>query len=170
MVFSLVTAAPPAACAPGTEPASRSRHRRRDSADKSCRPVVRAGRHRASLQTSTALSPAEGLRATLAHLWTAPCRHCLLEGAPGLAKTLAAKSVARIVGGSFARLQFTPDLVPSDLVATASTGRRARRSTSGSDRCSPTWCSPTRSTGAGEAPVGILDAMGEHQISIAGRT
>src|SRR5262249_31786321 len=118
MVFSLVTAAPPAACAPGTDPASRSRHRRRDSADKSCRPVVRAGRHRASPQTSTALSPAEGLRATLAHLWTAPCRHCLLEGAPGLAKTLAAKSVARIVGGSFARLQFTPDLMPSDLVAT----------------------------------------------------
>src|SRR5215470_7988706 len=44
--------------------------------------------------------------------------HCLLEGAPGLAKTLAAKSVARILGGSFARLQFTPDLMPADLVGT----------------------------------------------------
>src|SRR6185369_11349556 len=44
--------------------------------------------------------------------------HCLLEGAPGLAKTLAAETVARISGGSFARLQFTPDLVPSDLVGT----------------------------------------------------
>jgi MoxR-like ATPase len=42
----------------------------------------------------------------------------LLEGAPGLAKTLAAETIARILGGSFARLQFTPDLVPADLVGT----------------------------------------------------
>ena len=38
--------------------------------------------------------------------------HCLLEGAPGLAKTLAAETVATIIGGPFARIQFTPDLVP----------------------------------------------------------
>src|SRR5581483_1514796 len=44
--------------------------------------------------------------------------HCLLEGAPGLAKTLAAETLATVVGGSFVRLQFTPDLVPSDLVGT----------------------------------------------------
>ena len=44
--------------------------------------------------------------------------HCLLEGAPGLAKTLAAETVATILGGSFARIQFTPDLVPADLVGT----------------------------------------------------
>src|SRR5256714_2416111 len=44
--------------------------------------------------------------------------HCLLEGAPGLAKTLAAETLARTVGGQFARLQFTPDLVPADLVGT----------------------------------------------------
>ncbi|MCB1040439.1 MAG: AAA family ATPase, partial [Acidimicrobiales bacterium] len=44
--------------------------------------------------------------------------HCLLEGAPGLAKTLAAETLATIGGGSFARIQFTPDLVPSDLVGT----------------------------------------------------
>src|SRR5436190_14619352 len=44
--------------------------------------------------------------------------HCLLEGAPGLAKTLAAETLARTVGGDFARLQFTPDLVPADLVGT----------------------------------------------------
>jgi MoxR-like ATPase len=40
--------------------------------------------------------------------------HCVLEGAPGLAKTLAAETIAGILGGSFARLQFTPDLVPAD--------------------------------------------------------
>src|SRR4030095_1640336 len=42
--------------------------------------------------------------------------HCLLEGAPGLAKPLAAETLARTVGGDFARLQFTPDLVPADIV------------------------------------------------------
>ena len=44
--------------------------------------------------------------------------HCLLEGPPGLAKTLAAKTVATVLGGTFARIQFTPDLLPADLVGT----------------------------------------------------
>ena len=44
--------------------------------------------------------------------------HCLLEGVPGVAKTLAVRSFATVVGGSFARIQFTPDLVPSDIVGT----------------------------------------------------
>ena len=44
--------------------------------------------------------------------------HCLLEGAPGLAKTLAAETLATVAGGTFVRLQFTPDLVPSDIVGT----------------------------------------------------
>lgn len=44
--------------------------------------------------------------------------HCLLEGVPGVAKTLAAKTLAHVAGGRFARLQFTPDLVPSDITGT----------------------------------------------------
>jgi MoxR-like ATPase len=44
--------------------------------------------------------------------------HCLLEGVPGVAKTLAVETLARTVNGSFARVQFTPDLVPSDIVGT----------------------------------------------------
>ena len=44
--------------------------------------------------------------------------HVLLEGVPGLAKTLTVKTVADVLGGSFKRLQFTPDLVPADLVGT----------------------------------------------------
>ncbi len=44
--------------------------------------------------------------------------HLLLEGVPGLAKTLTVKTTAGVLGGSFARIQFTPDLVPSDLVGT----------------------------------------------------
>jgi len=44
--------------------------------------------------------------------------HLLVEGVPGLAKTLAVKSLANAVGGAFQRIQFTPDLVPADLVGT----------------------------------------------------
>ena len=44
--------------------------------------------------------------------------HLLIEGVPGLAKTLTIKTTAGVLGGSFARIQFTPDLVPSDLVGT----------------------------------------------------
>src|SRR5881392_3855063 len=44
--------------------------------------------------------------------------HLLIEGVPGLAKTLTIKTTASVLGGSFARVQFTPDLVPSDLVGT----------------------------------------------------
>ena len=44
--------------------------------------------------------------------------HLLLEGVPGVAKTLAVETVATVVGGTFSRLQFTPDLVPSDILGT----------------------------------------------------
>ena len=44
--------------------------------------------------------------------------HVLLEGVPGLAKTATVKALARVVGGTFGRIQFTPDLVPADLVGT----------------------------------------------------
>ncbi|GAC1546391.1 MAG: hypothetical protein NVS2B4_22940 [Ramlibacter sp.] len=44
--------------------------------------------------------------------------HVLLEGVPGLAKTLTVKTLARALGGSYGRIQFTPDLVPADLVGT----------------------------------------------------
>ncbi|MBA2338730.1 MAG: AAA family ATPase, partial [Acidimicrobiia bacterium] len=44
--------------------------------------------------------------------------HCLLEGVPGLGKTLTLNTLARVLGGSFSRIQFTPDLLPSDIVGT----------------------------------------------------
>src|SRR5438309_7624143 len=44
--------------------------------------------------------------------------HLLVEGVPGLAKTLAVKTLASALGGEFRRIQFTPDLVPADLVGT----------------------------------------------------
>ncbi len=44
--------------------------------------------------------------------------HILVEGVPGLAKTMAIKTLAEAIGGEFKRIQFTPDLVPADLVGT----------------------------------------------------
>src|SRR5437870_12369378 len=44
--------------------------------------------------------------------------HVLLEGVPGLAKTVAVKSFAQVIGGSAGRIQFTPDLAPADLIGT----------------------------------------------------
>jgi MoxR-like ATPase len=44
--------------------------------------------------------------------------HCLIEGVPGLAKTLMVSTLARVVGGDFSRIQFTPDLVPADIIGT----------------------------------------------------
>ena len=73
--------------------------------------------------------------------------HLLIEGVPGLAKTLTIKTVARVLGGTFSRIQFTPDLVPADLVGTRIyRPDDRRRSTSSSARSSATSCSPTRST------------------------
>ena len=45
--------------------------------------------------------------------------HLLIEGVPGTAKTLLARTIARLVGGTFKRIQFTPDLMPSDIVGTS---------------------------------------------------
>src|SRR6476469_7806789 len=44
--------------------------------------------------------------------------HILVEGVPGLAKTMTIKTLAEAVGGEFKRIQFTPDLVPADLIGT----------------------------------------------------
>src|SRR5205085_4094887 len=45
--------------------------------------------------------------------------HVLVEGVPGTGKTLMAKALARLVGGDFRRIQFTPDIMPSDVVGTS---------------------------------------------------
>ena len=44
--------------------------------------------------------------------------HALLEGVPGLGKTIALRTLARVLGGDFSRIQFTPDLIPADIVGT----------------------------------------------------
>jgi MoxR-like ATPase len=72
--------------------------------------------------------------------------HLLVEGVPGLAKTLTVKTLADAIHGSFKRIQFTPDLVPADLVGTRIYNQKTASSRPRSGRCSPTCCWPTRST------------------------
>jgi MoxR-like ATPase len=97
--------------------------------------------------------------------------HCLIEGAPGLAKTLAAETLARVVGGSFARLQFTPDLVPADLVGT----RIYRPSTEAFDvELGPVFANVVLADEINRAPAkvqsALLEVMAARHVSIAGHT
>ena len=97
--------------------------------------------------------------------------HCLLEGAPGLAQTLAAETVARILGGSFNRLQFTPDLVPADLVGT----RIYRPSQESFDvELGPVFANVVLADEINRAPAkvqsALLEVMAEGHVSIAGVT
>jgi MoxR-like ATPase len=97
--------------------------------------------------------------------------HCLVEGAPGLAKTLAVETLARVVGGSFARLQFTPDLLPADIVGT----RIYRASTESFDiELGPIMVNFLLADEINRAPAKVqsamLEVMAEHQVSIGGKT
>ncbi|MGW5362134.1 AAA family ATPase [Actinopolymorpha pittospori] len=97
--------------------------------------------------------------------------HCLLEGVPGVAKTLAVRTFATVVGGDFARLQFTPDLVPSDIVGT----RIYRPSKESFDiELGPVFVNFVLADEINRAPAKVqsamLELMGERQVSIGGRT
>jgi MoxR-like ATPase len=61
--------------------------------------------------------------------------HILVEGVPGLAKTMAIKTLAEAIGGEFKRIQFTPDLVPADLIGSLPTSCWRMRSTAPRPRC-----------------------------------
>ncbi|MQA09884.1 MAG: AAA domain-containing protein [Pseudonocardiaceae bacterium] len=97
--------------------------------------------------------------------------HCLLEGMPGVAKTLAAQTLANAVGGSFSRIQFTPDLVPSDIVGT----RIYRASREGFDvELGPVMANVVLADEINRAPArvqsALLEAMAERQVSIGDRS
>jgi len=97
--------------------------------------------------------------------------HCLLEGVPGLGKTLTVSTLARALGGTFTRIQFTPDLMPSDIVGT----RIYRPSTESFDvELGPVFANFVLADEINRAPAkvqsALLEAMGEGQISIAGTT
>src|SRR5829696_4860978 len=93
--------------------------------------------------------------------------HVLLEGVPGLAKTLTVKTVSDVLGGSFKRLQFTPDLVPADLVGT----RIYRADTGGFDtELGPVFCNFLLADEINRAPAkvqsALLEVMQERQVTI----
>jgi MoxR-like ATPase len=97
--------------------------------------------------------------------------HVLLEGVPGLAKTLTVKTLAAVLGGSFSRVQFTPDLVPSDLV-----GTRLYRPDSGrfDVELGPVFGNFLLADEINRAPAkvqsALLEVMQEGQVTIGGET
>ena len=97
--------------------------------------------------------------------------HILLEGVPGVAKTLAVRSFATVVGGSFSRIQFTPDLVPSDIVGT----RIYKASQESFDvELGPVFVNFVLADEINRAPAKVqaamLELMAEKQVSIGGTT
>ena len=97
--------------------------------------------------------------------------HCLLEGVPGVAKTLAVRTLATVLGGTFARIQFTPDLVPSDIVGTRiyRPGREEFDTELG-----PVFVNFVLADEVNRAPAKVqaamLELMGERQVSLGGRS
>jgi MoxR-like ATPase len=97
--------------------------------------------------------------------------HLLIEGVPGLAKTLTIKTTAGVLGGSFSRVQFTPDLVPSDLV-----GTRVYRAGEGvfDTELGPVFCNFLLADEINRAPAkvqsALLEVMQERQVTIGHTT
>jgi MoxR-like ATPase len=97
--------------------------------------------------------------------------HLLVEGVPGLAKTLAVKSLAAAVGGQFQRIQFTPDLVPADL-----TGTRVYHQHTGEfeTQLGPVFANLLLADEINRAPAkvqsALLEVMQEHQVTIGRET
>src|SRR5689334_14373249 len=97
--------------------------------------------------------------------------HLLVEGVPGLAKTLTIKTLANTVRGQFKRIQFTPDLVPSDLV-----GTRIYNQKTGdfSTALGPVFTNLLLADEINRAPAkvqsALLEVMQERQVTIAGET
>ncbi len=97
--------------------------------------------------------------------------HCLLEGAPGLAKTLLVSSLAQSLGLTFSRIQFTPDLMPADILGTEiieedrATGRRDLRFIAG-----PIFAHVILADEINRTPpktqAALLEAMQEHQVTV----
>ena len=97
--------------------------------------------------------------------------HCLLEGVPGTAKTLAVRSFATVVGGEFARIQFTPDLVPSDIVGTRIYSAQGETF---KIELGPVFVNFVLADEINRAPAKVqsamLELMAEKQVSIGGQS
>jgi MoxR-like ATPase len=97
--------------------------------------------------------------------------HALLEGVPGLGKTITLRTMARVVGGTFSRIQFTPDLIPADIVGT----RIYRASQERFDvEVGPILANLVLADEINRAPAKVqsamLEVMAERQVTIGDRT
>jgi MoxR-like ATPase len=119
----------------------------------------------------TVVGQAEVIEQIMAAIFTRG--HCLLVGVPGLAKTLMVRSIAQILDISFKRIQFTPDLMPSDITGTTilddSAGRREFRFVRG-----PIFASIVLADEINRTPpktqAALLEAMQERQVSVGQET
>ncbi len=97
--------------------------------------------------------------------------HILLEGVPGLAKTLSVKTVAQTIDASFKRIQFTPDLLPADLLGTLIYNQKTSRF---SVRKGPIFSEIILADEINRAPSkvqsALLECMQEHQVTIGNKT
>ena len=97
--------------------------------------------------------------------------HLLVEGVPGLAKTLTVKTLAQTVRGTFRRIQFTPDLVPADLVGTRIYNQKLGEFTTS---LGPVFTNLLLADEINRAPAkvqsALLEVMQEYQVTIAGET
>lgn len=97
--------------------------------------------------------------------------HVLLEGLPGLAKTLTIKTLAEVIHGQFSRIQFTPDLLPADLVGTMIFNQKTGEFT---PKKGPVFSNLVLADEINRAPAkvqsALLEAMGEHQVTIGETT
>src|SRR5512135_3494169 len=97
--------------------------------------------------------------------------HILVEGVPGLAKTLAIKTLAQAIGGDFKRIQFTPDLVPADLVGTRIYNQKTGEF---STSLGPVFTNLLLADEINRAPAkvqsALLEVMQEHQVTIGRET
>ncbi|MDD5368260.1 MAG: MoxR family ATPase [Anaerolineaceae bacterium] len=97
--------------------------------------------------------------------------HILVEGVPGLAKTMAIKTLAEAIGGEFKRIQFTPDLVPADLVGTRIYNQRTGEFNTS---LGPVFTNLLLADEINRAPAkvqsALLEVMQEHQVTIGRET
>jgi MoxR-like ATPase len=97
--------------------------------------------------------------------------HLLVEGVPGLAKTMAIKTLAASIGGDFKRIQFTPDLVPADLVGTRIYNQKTGEF---STSLGPVFTNLLLADEINRAPAkvqsALLEVMQEHQVTIGRET
>ena len=97
--------------------------------------------------------------------------HVLIEGVPGLGKTLLVKAIAETFSGDFARVQFTPDLMPADVMGHAMFNMKEQEFVI---RKGPVFCNMLLADEINRAPAkvqsALLEAMEERQVTIAGET